>query len=231
MCIIRRLLILVLIFTIFAGLFTSSVLAAMSTEVTVVADPAWETAFTLTHVHDQLITIDWTIPAPYDQVIIRAKYGEYPVEPVLGEMPTDGYLVYSGNGTSANDTSMNLDYSGDQLYYRAWAGNTTYWAGYFGQDYVEGIGMTLIAEQLEGLNNFLISFDLFSTIWSIVLPLLIVVGLTLLAYWHRDRMLYGLAGVVCIVFGFLQLTNIYFSIPVVLLGIYNIIKIKEPARQ
>ena len=232
MCICRKIISGILLCLMVAGVIkTGTVMAATSSEVTVTANPAWDAAFTVTHVTDQRIEIDWTIPSPYDRVMIRAKYGEYPEDPLLGQEPVDGYLVYTGNETSTVDTSMNLDFSGDQLYYKAWAGNMTFWTASFGQDYVEGIGMTLIADELANLNSVLSTFDIFNTIWSIILPLLIVICLTGLAYWHRDRMLYGLAGIVCIVFGFMQLTNIYFSIPVVLLGIYNIIKIKEPVRQ
>lgn len=56
----------------------------------------------------------------------------------------------------------------------------------------------------------------------------IMIFINILAYWHRDRVLYLLAGFACLLFGFSYWgSSAYLSILVALLGIYNFFKMAE----
>jgi hypothetical protein len=102
-----------------------AVLAGTSVNVTITATPMFTagiTSFTITYISETQIDLDWTVDASVDQVMIRAKYGEYPANiPDEDTAPTDGYLVYYGNGLAASDTSMDFDSNLGTLYYKAWA--------------------------------------------------------------------------------------------------------------
>lgn len=66
--------------------------------------------------------------------------------------------------------------------------------------------------------------DLIGILW--------VLFITVLAYWHRDRFLYVLSGLSLLAYGFpYYSTDLSMSIILVLLGIYNLYKVKEPARK
>jgi len=61
----------------------------------------------------------------------------------------------------------------------------------------------------------------------LILEVAIVALFTILAFWHRDRLLYIISGFAWIVFGFsFWTTSHYLSILLVLGGIYNFIKAK-----
>jgi hypothetical protein len=79
------------------------------------------TGLTITYITDTDMQLDWAIVAPAVNIMIRAKYGEYPDDiPDVNTAPTDGYLVYYGNGVTTHDTSMNFDENPGALYYAAW---------------------------------------------------------------------------------------------------------------
>jgi len=121
--------------------------AAPSANIIVTAVPDWTSPFAITKISDTQVDVDWTIPVGADRVMVRAKYASYPADPGGGVEPTDGYLVYFGNGVAASDTSMNLDESVGKLYYRAWSITPTpgdVWSASFGEDNVEGLGMTML---------------------------------------------------------------------------------------
>jgi hypothetical protein len=100
-------------------------IAADSTDVTITATPMLSggiTGFTIVYVSDTQLDLSWILSAGTDKIMIRAQYGEYPDDiPDENTAPSDGYLVYYGNGLSVSDTSMNFDENAGFLYYKAWA--------------------------------------------------------------------------------------------------------------
>jgi hypothetical protein len=80
------------------------------------------TSFTVTYVSDTEMDLAWTVDATVANVMVRAKYGQYPANiPNPNTQPSDGYLVYYGSGLSAVDTSMDMNQNAGTLYYEAWA--------------------------------------------------------------------------------------------------------------
>jgi len=56
----------------------------------------------------------------------------------------------------------------------------------------------------------------------------IMIFINILAYWHRDKWLYLLAGFACLLFSFsFWSTSAYLSILLACLGIYNFFKMAE----
>lgn len=99
--------------------------AATTAVVTVVMQPDISggiSGFTITYVTDTHMHLDWTLTGEAVNIMVRAKYGEYPDDiPDVDTAPSDGYLVYYGSGSEADDTSMNFDENAGALYYSAWA--------------------------------------------------------------------------------------------------------------
>jgi hypothetical protein len=104
---------------------TGAILAGTVVDVSIFATPLFGGGiFTLniTYVTDTRMDLDWTVGPDVDKVMVRAKYGSYPTDiPDQNTAPSDGYLVYYGNGLSASDTSMDFGNTVGTLYYRAWA--------------------------------------------------------------------------------------------------------------
>jgi len=100
------------------------VLAAEQTEVTLFATPIFTsgiTNFIITYVSDTQLNFDWGYSGNVTKIMIRAKYGTYPDNiPNISTAPSDGYLIYYGDGIHASDTSVNFDESTGALYVRAW---------------------------------------------------------------------------------------------------------------
>jgi hypothetical protein len=212
----RLLVILMIAWILLPGL---SVLADTSADVTITATGVVvgaPTGFTVTYIDDHTVQLDWGMPAGADKIMIRAKYGDYPAEPVpIGTEPTDGYLLYYGNGITTQDTAVNLDEMYLPVYYRAWiktAGGA--WSPLYADGYVEGPGMAMMAEVL---GNFLI--------------LLIAGALIWLAFWQRSNMLQILAGFVSVGFGIYWLTvDVTFlyvieAIAIVAVGLYMMLMV------
>lgn len=103
--------------------------------------------FTVWYVNDHEVGMSWSKPTGAVNTMVRAEYGQYPDEPIpLGSIPTDGYLVYYGPAELASDTAVSLDEIATQVYYRAWSENAAgVWSPIYGEDNVEGIGVTLLA--------------------------------------------------------------------------------------
>ena len=91
---------------------------------TMVNAPAYSvgiTSFTVTYVSDTEMDLNWTYDATVANVMVRAKYGQYPANPPnSATAPSDGYLVYNGSGLSAVDTSMDMNQNAGTLYYSIW---------------------------------------------------------------------------------------------------------------
>jgi len=106
-----------------------AVFAGSSVTVIITATPMFTggiTSFTITYISDTQLDLDWTVDITVDLVMIRAKYGEYPADiPDEDTTPSDGYLVYYGNGLAVSDTSMDFDTNLGILYYKAWAQKPT----------------------------------------------------------------------------------------------------------
>ncbi len=115
----------VLVIIFMLGVLANIVSGATSTNITITFTPLTSegiNSFLITYVSDTDILLSWTLGASVDKIMVRAKYGEYPANiPDINTAPTDGYLVYYGNGTEVHDTSMNFDENAGVLYYRAWA--------------------------------------------------------------------------------------------------------------
>lgn len=79
------------------------------------------TDFTITYVSDTELDFSWGYSANVTKAMIRGKYGKYPSDiPDIHTEPSDGYLVYYGTETTANDTSMDFDQNPGAIYYKAW---------------------------------------------------------------------------------------------------------------
>lgn len=130
--------------------FSSPALAATFESVEVVAKPRISGGiinFRITYVSDTQIDISWGYTGDAVKIMIRAKYGGYPENiPDEDTTPSDGYLVYYGNGVQTTDTSMNFDQNPGPLYYRAWAQRANgKWHRTVVEDSKESDVMTLIA--------------------------------------------------------------------------------------
>lgn len=105
----------------------------------ITAGPPLPVGFTVTRINDNLVRITWGLPAGAENITIRGKMGDYP------SSPTDGYLVYAGNGTIAYDNGVNLDLLGARMQYVAYTQNGTgawSWAPVKGT--VEGIAVFML---------------------------------------------------------------------------------------
>lgn len=82
------------------------------------------TNFTIIYVNDQRLDFTWGYSGNVTDIMIRGKYGSYPADITsVNETPSDGYLVYSGNATTASDTSIDFDQNAGIIYYKAWGQN------------------------------------------------------------------------------------------------------------
>ena len=103
--------------------FTIPVLAETTAIVNVIMVPEYSGGinnFTITYVTDTHMHLTWNLGGDAANIMIRAKYGEYPAgtsDPNVA--PTDGYFVYYGSGDKTDDTSMNFDQNPGFLYYTA----------------------------------------------------------------------------------------------------------------
>jgi hypothetical protein len=104
------------------------------------------TDFTVIYTSDYQLDFTWGYIPPAVNIMIRAKYGSYPDDiPNSLTAPSDGYLIYYGSGTSANDTSVNFEENTGTLYIRAWAQRASgVWYTTPEEASQEGIPMTFI---------------------------------------------------------------------------------------
>lgn len=101
-----------------------SVFAATTADVTVTATPLVTSGildFTITYVSETQLDFSWSYGANTTDIMIRGKWGDYPDDiPNVNTEPSDGFLIYSGNGTS---TSWYFDENISTLYIKAWGQN------------------------------------------------------------------------------------------------------------
>jgi hypothetical protein len=157
-------------------------LISQTADITITAVPNWHQPpqeFTVTRITDQNVLAEWSNGSESLQSMIRVGFGSYPTS------VTDGYLVYLGEETSANDTSINLDQIGEG-YYSAFTEYSEGWTTTYSTGYVEGTGMLLIGQVFQSL-----------------LILLGVALLNWLAFWQRHIFLYLLMVPVNVVYGLL----------------------------
>ena len=106
------------------SLLTTVPVLADTMIVTVLGVPAFTTgitSFNVIYTSDTQMNLNWTYDATVSNVMVRAKYGQYPANPPnSATAPSDGYLVYNGSGLSAVDTSMDMNQNAGTLYYSIW---------------------------------------------------------------------------------------------------------------
>ena len=119
------------------------VLADNSADVTITASGfivATPSGLILTYINPNQVQIDWTKGASANNTMVRGAVGREPTS------RTDGYLVYYGTGTSANDTGVSFEETAAPIYYRAWSqADGGLWESTGISGFIEGGGMTLIA--------------------------------------------------------------------------------------
>lgn len=142
-----------------------------SANVTITAIPAFGsmplTDFQVNQVQGDVVCT-WTNPPTGVAAMIRAKYGSFPMN------ITDGYQVFYGAGSTANDLGVNIDDNIQTIYYMAWAENAV------------GLWSTAVTDIFEVSKMALI---------------IVTIALLGLAFWQRSNFLMILAGVVAIGFG------------------------------
>jgi hypothetical protein len=106
---------------------SGTALADTQITINVTADPLISVGiydFRIIYISDQQLDFEWGFSAGTSNIMIRGEYGEYPDNIVdVNTAPSDGYLIYYGNNTTASDTSMDFDLNPGPLYIRAWAQN------------------------------------------------------------------------------------------------------------
>lgn len=127
--------------------------------------------------------------------MVRAKYGGYPTDiPDQNTSPFDGYLVYYGGGNTVSDTNMDFNNTTLQVFYKAWA---------------QKLDGTWYTDTSSGSKESVNLIELAHNIGQF-LPLLIVLGFTLIAYITHWKLLIFLAGLMIMFYAFyLNTTDIF----------------------
>jgi len=189
-------------------------------DVEVLATPIWSgrapTVLIVTFVTANETALAWTKGASQNNTMIRVGYNAYP------ETINDGYLLYQGTGNITGDYAPNLDEYFGMVYYRAWGDNST-----------DGWSETYVSASLENpavseLVTQMITFNATMTFFTGWLPqvvaLLILTGLIAVAYWRRIPMIYAVAGLLAVVYGFVYYnTGATMGIGIVVFGIMTFI--------
>ena len=180
--------------------------------------------FTVTRITDTEVLIEWTPAEGSANTSIRMKVNSLP------EDINDGYIVYSGNASAFTDTWLDLDVIWSEVYYIAYSENATgglsesYVWDYTESPYVEGISSNLSVIG-EAFREMEVTFGGINDYIPQIIGLVICLLLTVIAFWHRERLLYVLAGLSWIAYGAMEFSsNIYIALILLLLGVYNFVK-------
>jgi hypothetical protein len=102
-----------------------TVVFADGVHITVTANPRVAGSvsnFTITYVDEKTIEFSWGFYGDASKIMIRGKVGGYPSGISSPDVaPSDGYLVYYGNGTSSSDVDWMMGSVARPVYYAAWA--------------------------------------------------------------------------------------------------------------
>lgn len=169
---------------------------------------------TLTYISDYEVKIDWELPDDAVATMIKCCVGRYP------ESRDEGYTLYYGDAITATDTGVSLDETFAAVYYRAWyQDGEDNWLPLVSEANIEGPGMTLLAEALNEIK------DMLSSNLMLIIQITVAVSLVVLAYWHRDRLLYIAAGLALIALAISYMDSSWaLGTLLVLAGVYSIIK-------
>lgn len=191
--------------------------------------PPAPTNFTLVDLGGITISANWTASANTSSYLLLVNRDANP------DSTTGFETAYSGNATltSANLTGYAL--GTQEFFFSLWAWNESgysenYTTASIGSaidlsNYITEEDMEIVAEQLENYIELLSSWESFI---EMAFCLVVVIALCGLAYWHRDKYLYLVAGAGCLLFGLgFWGTATYLSLLVVVLGIYNFFKMAE----
>lgn len=185
--------------------------------------PHAPTNFQVWYISDNVVGLSWTKGVSANNTMIRASYNDWPAS------KDDDYQVYYGPAENTTDNATNFDLFLGLVRYRAWSDNST------GSDNETAGWSTTYAEA--SLGEFAVRelTELLGSISGTMLTLIPLVLISLLAFWHRDRLLYILTGFALLIFGFsFYRTSVYISIILALLGIYCFVKAawdKKKARE
>jgi hypothetical protein len=105
---------------IFSTIMVTPVLAGTTVDIGITAIPHISGGiinFIITYVSATQLDLSWGYSGA-TKAMIRGSYNSYPADVVDEDTaPTEGFLVYYGDGTSTSDTSMNFEENTGTLYY------------------------------------------------------------------------------------------------------------------
>lgn len=169
-----------------------------------------------------LVTVgaNWTTGNYSSYTMLRGSRTGYPTTVTAGE------LIYYGNLTSVNFTSYNLDII--RVRVSAWgykADNTTSSASYttaiIGGELLDEIATAVeaLATALGTIATSVVGLGL-AAFLARVMSAMVVLTLTILAFWHRDPIMYLVAGFALILYSFTWWTTAsYLSVLLLLAGL------------
>ena len=144
-----------------------------------------------------LVTVNWTLGELSTYTMLRISGNEY------STLPTDGFLLYYGDGTSVNITGW--DVSLQPMYVTAWgfeSDNVSYSSSY-AQATIGGEGMEELAEAVTSVGeNYSIISNILNTIASDMIYLILVLAIAAIAFLSHNRLVYLVAGFGLIFYGF-----------------------------
>lgn len=124
---------------------TSPVLAGTITDLVNMATPITSGGiidFTVTAPNENQLDFSWVFGENTTAIMIRGRFGNYPNDiPDINTAPSDGFLIYNGNGTEA---SYYFDENISDLFIKAWGQSSTGEWIQTTDTYKKGSAMTLI---------------------------------------------------------------------------------------